>query len=185
VCSLGPARLVPNPVLSISASPAVIVRLVSQGSPTILLDEVDACFGSSKAQEANADLRSILNGGYRRGAQVHRCTTKGKKIEIETLDAYSAVAVAGLRNLPDTLTSRSILIRMKRRAPDEIVEPFRYRDNACQAEPIKDALAGMVRGARRHDCRGKAGAPGWHCGSSPLRAIATSNAIALDAAWCG
>lgn len=135
------ALLVPEPIFSISASPAVIVRLVSNGRPTILYDEIDGVFGNAKAQEANADLRSILNGGYRRGAKVHRCVTHGKKVETEELDAFSAVAVAGLRDLPDTLASRSIFIRMKRRSPDEKVEPFRYRYNADQARPIKEALS--------------------------------------------
>lgn len=135
------AQLVKDPILSMSASPAVIVRLVSQGTPTILLDEIDGVFGSVKAQDANADLRSILNGGYRRGSKVYRCTTHGKKIETEELDPFAPVAVAGLRDLPDTLASRSIIIRMKRRAPDEHVESFRYRIHAAQAEPIRTALA--------------------------------------------
>ena len=135
------ALLVPDPILSISASPAVIVRLVSAGKPTILYDEIDAVFGNAKAQDANGDLCAILNGGYRRGASVYRCTTNGKKVEPEVLDAFAPVAVAGLRDLPDTLASRSIFIRMKRRAPDEKVEPFRYRYHSAEAAPIKEALA--------------------------------------------
>ena len=129
------------PILSINASPAVIVRLVSQSRPTILYDEIDGVFGNAKVQEANLDLRSVLNGGYRRGAKVHRCVIRGKAIEIEELDAFAAVAVAGLRELPDTLASRSIFIHMKRRAPDEQVEPFRQRYHADEAKPIKEALA--------------------------------------------
>ena len=135
------AQLVKDPILSMSATPAVIVRLVSKGAPTILLDEIDGVFGSVKAQDANADLRSILNGGYRRGSKVYRCTTHGQKIETEELDPFAPVAVAGLRDLPDTLASRSIIIRMKRRAPDEHVELFRYRIHPAQAEPIREALA--------------------------------------------
>ena len=135
------ALLVPDPILSMSATPAVIVRLVSAGKPTILYDEIDGVFGSAKAQEANGDLCSILNGGYRRGAKVHRCVTHGKKVETEELDAFAPVAVAGLRDLPDTLASRSIFIRMKRRAPDERVEPFRIRYQHDEAKPIKEALA--------------------------------------------
>jgi hypothetical protein len=135
------ALFVPNPILSISTSPACIVRLVSKGEPTtILFDEIDGVFGNAKAQEANADLRSILNGGYRRGAKVHRCVVQGKKVEIEELDSFAPVAVAGLRDLPDTLASRSIFIRMKRRAPDEKVESFRYRYHEDQAKPIRKAL---------------------------------------------
>jgi hypothetical protein len=139
------ALLVPKPILSISASPAVIVRLVSSGRVTILFDEIDGVFGNAKAQEANTDLRSILNGGYRRGAKVHRCVTRGKKVETEELDAFAAVAVAGLRSLPDTLASRSIFIRMKRRSPDEYVEPFRHRYHAEQAKPIREALEEWCR----------------------------------------
>jgi hypothetical protein len=134
------AEFVPDPIMSISASPACIVRLVSAGRPTILYDEIDGVFGSAKAQEANIDLRSILNGGYRRGAKVYRCNTSGKKIEVEALDAFGPVAVAGLRELPDTLASRSIIIRMKRRAPSEAVEPFRQRYHGEQAKPLKEAL---------------------------------------------
>ena len=134
----------PDPILSISASPAVIVRLVSAGKPTILYDEIDAVFGNAKAQDANGDLCAILNGGYRRGANVYRCTTNGKKVEPEVLDAFAPVAVAGLRDLPDTLASRSIFIRMKRRAPDEKVEPFRYRYHSAEAAADQRSLGRMV-----------------------------------------
>jgi hypothetical protein len=134
------ALFVPEPVMSISTSPAAIVRLISRGPCTILYDEIDGVFGNAKVQEANTDLRSVLNGGYRRGAKVYRCNTAGKKIEVEELDAFAAVAVAGLRQLPDTLASRSIFIHMRRRSPDEEVQPFRHRYDAAQAKPIMEAL---------------------------------------------
>ena len=135
------ALFVREPILSISASPAVIVRLISAGPRTILYDEIDGVFGSAKAQDANTDLRSVLNGGYRRGAKIHRCVGgSGKKIETEELDAFAPVAVAGLRQLPDTLASRSIFIQMKRRAPGEYVEPFRRRYHEPEAKPVKEAL---------------------------------------------
>jgi hypothetical protein len=110
--------LVPTPAFSMSASPAAIVRKLSAEQATVLYDEIDNVFGNAKLQEQNADLRALLNGGYRRGAMVLRCTTHGKKVEVEELSAFAAVAVAGLRELPDTLGSRAIIIRMKRRAPD-------------------------------------------------------------------
>src|SRR5262245_5776097 len=131
---------VPNPILSVSASPAVIVRLVAAAPRTILYDEIDSVFGTVKAQEANADLSSILNGGYRRGAKVYRCNTAGNKIEPEELDAFSPVALAGLRNLRDTLASRSIFIHMRRRPAAEEVEAYRQRIHSQQAKPIAEAL---------------------------------------------
>lgn len=132
--------LVPNPIMSISASPAAIVRRIAEGGCTLLYDEIDAVFGTVKAQEANADLRSVLNGGYRRGAKVHRCVTGSKRITSEEMDAFAPVALAGLRELPDTLGSRAIIIRMRRRAPGEQVAPFRQRYVRDEAQPIFDAL---------------------------------------------
>lgn len=133
--------LVPEPVLSINISPAALVRKVAMGPVTILYDEIDALFGTAGREEANVDVRSILNGGYRRGAKVHRCVTRGKVVELEELDAFAPVALAGLRTLPDTLASRSILIRMQRRAPDEHVEPFRLRKVQPQALAITMAVS--------------------------------------------
>src|SRR5689334_19860650 len=40
------ALFVREPTLSISASPAVIVRLITQGARTILYDEIDGVFGT-------------------------------------------------------------------------------------------------------------------------------------------
>jgi Protein of unknown function (DUF3631) len=136
------APFVPGPIMSFSASPAYIVRKVNAREATILFDEIDALFGVSvKAQDGSADLRSLLNGGYRRGSVVGRCTTNGKKVETEELSAFAPVALAGLRSLPDTLASRAIIIRMRRRAPDENVEPFRHKFHLREAKPIADELA--------------------------------------------
>ena len=59
--------------------------------------------------------------------------------------AYCAVAFAGIGVLPDTISSRSIIIEMKRRAPDERVEPFRERIHRKQAGPIYGGLMAWAR----------------------------------------
>jgi len=56
---------------------------------------------------------------------------RGKTVETEELPAYAAVAVAGLGWLPDTILSRSVVIRMRRRRPEEEVEPYRARIHAA------------------------------------------------------
>jgi hypothetical protein len=138
--------LVPGGILSISISPAALVRRVAEGGVTILYDEIDGLFGTAAREEANVDVRSVLNGGYRRGSKVYRCVTIGKKIKVEALDAFAPVALAGLRELPDTLASRAIIVRMRRRAPDEHVEPWRERHVKPQAESIYRRLAGWCEG---------------------------------------
>jgi hypothetical protein len=59
------------------------------------------------------------------------------------LHDFAAVAflLAGLNDLPDTIRTRSVIIRMLRRAPGEHVEPWRHRINAPEADPIAKDLA--------------------------------------------
>jgi hypothetical protein len=133
--------LVPRPVPTINASSAYIFRKIGgddQGIPTILFDEIDAIFGD-KAGE-HEDLRALINAGHRRGAFVGRCVTIGKTVTTEELPAYSAVALAGLKWLPDTILSRSVIVRMRRRKPDEKVEPFRRRLHAGEGDRVRAAI---------------------------------------------
>jgi hypothetical protein len=132
--------LVPRPVHAVNTTPAYLFRKVSDdaGPPTILYDEIDTVFGP-KAKD-NEDVRGMLNAGHRRGATAGRCVVKGKVVETEELPAYCAVALAGLNDLPDTLMTRSVVVRMRRRAPTETVEPWRLRINGPQAEQLRHDL---------------------------------------------
>lgn len=132
--------LVPRPVHAVNVSPAYLFRKVSDesGPPTILYDEIDTVFGP-KAKD-NEDVRGMLNAGHRRGATAGRCVVRGKIIETEELPAYCAVALAGLNDLPDTIMSRCVVIRMRRRAPSEKVEAFRQRLHAGAGHQIGAAL---------------------------------------------
>ena len=134
-------HLVCDSLMGFSMSAAVTVRLVAERRRTVLFDEVDAIYGTAKRQEANGELVAFMNAGYRRGAKSYRCATgKGSKHEALEFDAFAALAVAGLRGLPDALATRAIIIRMRRRAPDEQVEPFRIKHHVPQALPVKQAL---------------------------------------------
>lgn len=134
------ALLVPRPVETVNATPAYLFRKVAdpEGLPTLLYDEIDTVFGP-KARD-NEDVRGMLNAAHRRGAVAGRCVMKGKVVETEELPAFCAVALAGLGNLPDTITTRSVIIPMRRRAPGEVVEPFRDRIQRAEAAPIAAAL---------------------------------------------
>jgi hypothetical protein len=133
--------LVPRPVEAVNTTPAYLFRKVSDpaGLPTILYDEIDTLFGP-KAKD-NEEVRGMLNAGHRRGAMAGRCVVRGKIVETEELPAYCAVALAGLGSLPDTLLTRAVVIRMKRRAPGEKIEPFRRRLHLAAGHAIRDELA--------------------------------------------
>jgi hypothetical protein len=103
-------RLVPNPVSAVNVSPSYLFRKVGgDDDATILFDEIDTVFGP-KAKE-NEEIRGLLNAGHRRGAVAGRCVVRGKKIETEEISAFAPVALAGLGWLPDTILSRSIVIK--------------------------------------------------------------------------
>lgn len=133
--------LVPRPVYAVNTSPAYLFRKVSDeaGPPTILYDEIDTVFGP-KAKD-NEDIRGMLNAGHRRGATAGRCVVRGKEIFTEELPAYCAVALAGLNDLPDTIMTRSVVIRMRRRAKHERVEPWRLRINGPESLVLFEHLA--------------------------------------------
>jgi hypothetical protein len=110
----------------------------------VLFDEIDTVFGP-KAKD-NEEIRGWLNAGHRRGATAGRCIMRGKVVETEELPAYCAVAVAGLGNLPDTILTRSVIVRMRRRHAGETVEPFRHRIHSRQALAIRMEIEAWAAG---------------------------------------
>ena len=116
--------LVPRPVEAVNVSPAYLFRKVGSedGRPTILFDEIDTVFGpKAKDNEEIREASSTLDTARR--VPAGRCVVVGKQVKTEEIPAYCAVALAGLGNLPDTILTRSVVLRMRRRAPDEKVEP--------------------------------------------------------------
>lgn len=137
--------LVPRPLLSVNASVAAIFREVSseEGLPTLLLDEVDTIF--SGKSDVNEDLRGLLNSGYRRGAHALRASVRGKEVVTEKWPSFCPVVLAGLNQLPDTLMTRSVVVGMKRRRHDQIVEPYRRRVHGPEAGDLFEAVAEFAR----------------------------------------
>ncbi|MBK6471585.1 MAG: DUF3631 domain-containing protein [Betaproteobacteria bacterium] len=132
--------LVPLPVQAVNVTPAYLFRKVGSenGRPTVLYDEIDTVFGP-KAKD-NEEIRGLLNAGHRRSGVAGRCVVRGKQVFTEEIPAYCAVALAGLGGLPDTILSRSVIVRMRRRAPNEQVEPFRRRVHEGAGDAIRHRL---------------------------------------------
>jgi hypothetical protein len=138
--------LVPNPVAAVNVSASYLFRKVGTGDgATILYDEIDTVLGP-KAKE-NEEIRGLLNAGHRRSGVAGRCVVRGKNIETEEIPAYSAVALAGLGWLPDTLLSRSVIIRMRRRHGGEAVEPYRRRIHIAEGTYVRSMIEQGAKGA--------------------------------------
>ncbi|MFJ8979090.1 DUF3631 domain-containing protein [Streptomyces sp. NPDC102282] len=136
--------LTPNPMVAVNASAAALFRAVSSsdGRPTILFDEIDTVFGPKAGD--NEELRGFLNAGHRRSGVTYRCIGDGGNQSVQAFPSYTAVAVAGLGSLPDTILTRSIIIRMRRRARNEKVEAFRQRIHEKEGNALRDRLAGWA-----------------------------------------
>jgi hypothetical protein len=63
----------------------------------------------------------------------------------ESCPTFAMAALAGIGNLPDTITNRAVTIRMRRRAPGERVEPFPIRRDTPRLHDLRDEIAGWVR----------------------------------------
>jgi hypothetical protein len=123
-----------------SMTTAYLFRLVDQSKPTLLLDEVDAIFGP-KARD-NEELRGLINVGFRRSATIGRCVGDGSRQTPTEFAAFAPMALAGIGDcLPDTVLDRAVVLRMRRRAPDEHVEALRYRKVTGDADVIRERLA--------------------------------------------
>lgn len=129
-----------NPLMALDISMAAFFRIVEDRQPSILLDEVDAIFIGKKQSEGAEDMRRVINNGYRVGAVVQRVGGKNRD-EVQDFHVFTPVAMAGLGNLPDTLMSRSIIIRMKRRRSGETVQQFRDRLHRPEGEKLQTRLA--------------------------------------------
>jgi Protein of unknown function (DUF3631) len=136
-------RLVHAPLSVANTSAAALYRSIEKIAPTLLFDEVDAIFtrnGGDREQE----LRGILNAGFRRGPMGTVLRTVGPQHTPMRFPVYCPKALAGIGDLPDTITDRSIVIRMKRKRPADHVERMRSRDVAEPAAAMRFRVSDWV-----------------------------------------
>jgi phage/plasmid primase-like uncharacterized protein len=130
--------LTADAMLVLSPSAPAIFRKLAQTRVTLLFDECDAIFARRGDDGHNEDLRALINSGYRRGASIPRCV--GSQHEVREFLVYAAAALAGLGDLPDTIMSRSLVIRMRKRSATEQVEPFRTRIHESPGHALRNRL---------------------------------------------
>jgi putative DNA primase/helicase len=123
------SHLVPRPLPTVNITSPVLFRLLEKWRPTFLIDEGDTFM------DGNDAMGGILNSGHTRGtAFAWRCHPEN--LDPERYSTWGPIVIARIGNLPQTLASRSILIRMQRRLPSEKVVRF-----TRAAEPDLQQLA--------------------------------------------
>lgn len=109
------------------------------GTPTFFMDEIDTKYGPKA--KGDEELRCMINAGHRRGGGFLKCEMENDLWVPVRMDSFAAVAMAGIGDLPDTILTRSIIVRMRKRAPGENVEPYRQRDHMHLGHALRDELA--------------------------------------------
>ncbi len=132
------ALLVARPWKTGRVTPAVLVRKVDAEAPTLLLDESDTAFRSDK--EYSEALRGVLNTGYERGGAASVCVGQGANITYRDFLTFCPKAIAGIGRLPDTVEDRSIRIELRRKSPNEKVEPLRRRKARGASRPMRERV---------------------------------------------
>ena len=133
--------VVAKPWVAILPSEAVVYRQVEEATPTLLLDELDTVFNPRSADK-HEGLRALINSGNRKGVKVPRMVGVTGMAEFSV---YCPKALAGIGVFPDTITDRSLPVRLKRRSTDERVARFRRRDVEPDAAELRPAIALWVK----------------------------------------
>jgi len=129
------SRLVPRPMTSGSATPAVLFRSAAE-KPTILLDELDTWI------ETDPQIIGFLNNGWEPNKPARRCETVGKQIIVREFPCWGAKAVAMI-GLPksDAFVSRCQVESLRRKLPSEQVERYRHRRPYPELEELRRMAA--------------------------------------------
>jgi hypothetical protein len=129
-----------RPLATVNASVAAIYRSINgDHPPTLIIDEADALFGTKKVAENHEDLRALINAGFQRGRPALRCVGP---LQIPTeFPTFAMAAIAGIHDMPDTITDRAINIALRRRAPGERVSQFRSRRDGPRLAALRERLA--------------------------------------------
>jgi hypothetical protein len=117
-------------------TPAAIYRLIERDQPTLVFDEAD------RFLRGNNELNGIINAGHARFEATVIINDKLPNGNYEPVEfpVWCAKAIAGIGKQDDTLTSRSIVISLRRKLVSETVKPIRF--NMFQEyEFVREGLA--------------------------------------------
>ena len=109
--------LVPKPFVSVEPTGPSVYRTVDRERPTLIIDEADDLF------YRKSDLLAIVNAGWSRGTRIPRLG--------RWYDPFcpKILGILGKTKLPRTIASRSIILRMWPKKPEEKAEDFAYADD--------------------------------------------------------
>jgi hypothetical protein len=111
--------MVHRPEANVNVTAASLYTAIDQDHCTLILDEAD------QWATKRGPVMSVLNSGHSRATAFVPRVIGGVRVRYST---YAAIAIAALgRPLPATLEDRCIIVRMRRKRLDEVLERFSLR----------------------------------------------------------
>lgn len=127
------AKMSFKPLQASNTTTAAMFRAIEAIRPTLFIDEADTHLNNDEG------MRGIINSGHTRdSAYVMR--TVGEDFETKTFSTWCAKALCGIGSLPETIESRSIILKLRRKMPHEKAGNLRHSDPAV-FDVIKQKLA--------------------------------------------
>lgn len=117
------SRLSYRAITASSISPAALFRTIEAWTPTLFIDEADACL------KDNEELRGILNSGHTRDS-AYVIRTVGDEFKPTKFRTFGAKAIAGIGQIADTLMDRAVVMELRRKTSGEKVDRIRNADPA-------------------------------------------------------
>jgi hypothetical protein len=94
--------------------------------------------------EKAEDLRGILNSGHSRGWPYIRWDMATRRRE--ACPTFAMAVLGGIGDFPDTIEDRAVILPMRRRAPGEQVQQYRFKRVVPELHAYRDRLAAWVCG---------------------------------------
>ena len=111
-------RLAKKALAASSITTSALFRSIEKWTPTLLIDEADTFL------KDNEELRGVLNSGHSRD-MAYVLRTNGDSMEPESFSTWCPKTIACIGKLSETLTDRSIELRLERKTGEDVVAKLR------------------------------------------------------------
>jgi hypothetical protein len=131
------------PLKTGGVSEAALFRSLSDGTRTLLFDEIGAVLGEEAGNKnLHSDIGAVLLNGFSAGTPVIRCIGQGSHQEVVLFDVFGPKVLGGKGQLNDMITDRCLPIALKRKSKGEQVERWRRRhaDQASKQLRLRMAI---------------------------------------------
>lgn len=138
------ALLCPLALEASSATTASLIRALDdpEGRPTYFIDEIDTKYGPKA--KGDEELRGLINAGHGTSGFILRNELVNNQWHPVKKSVFAAIALAGIgtgKVLPETILTRSVVVKMRKPLPNQSAERYRQRVHGKIGEGLRDELA--------------------------------------------